>query len=321
MRLPVPAASGELPLDLPKGCRWAVALTHDMDHTGFRDHLRDLFLPGYALRLLADRLLHRFRPLAAADGLAGILLSLAGRDRWNGLPALLEAERACGVRSTWFVAVRRGRGIAYGRRQLAREVARLRAAGQEIGLHGQSADDAAGLAAEFDELRACVAAVDAELATGQPQGLPLRQSQVSGLRMHYLRLSAAVLDGLAAAGARYDSTVFERDRMAPDRHPLERPRLVRPGLLEIPLHVMDSTLFARSGLGLDGPGAIAYTRRLFARARERGRLVVVNLHTNTYSRQTPEIRAWYDDLLRQVTSAPDVFVTDMAGLVPRVRLP
>nr|MCU0253145.1 hypothetical protein [Acidobacteriota bacterium] len=122
-------------------------------------------------------------------------------------------------------------------------------------------------------------------------------------------------------GLAYDSTVMDRSQLDPARLPLAGPRLVRPGVVEIPLHVMDSTLFSSTGLALDEREAVDYAQRLVARAREAGRVLVVNLHPNFYSRFTPEIRGWYDALLRLVTGSSDAFLTTLEGLRQRIVLP
>lgn len=297
---PEPPLSGELAIDLPAGARWALVLSHDVDHLGLREHLVDGFLLRYAGGLVRQHLVRRLRPLTLLDRLAGIALAAAGRDRWAVLPDLLAAERRAGVRATYFVAVRRGLGIHYGRPALSAALGEIAAGGHDIGLHGQSADDAAALAAEAEDLTALA---------GRP---------VTGLRMHYLRLTRATLDGMVRAGVRYDSTVFDRGRLDPDEHPLAGPRLVRPGLCEIPLHVMDSTLFSDTGLGLSRDAALDYCRRLSRRAASRGKALVLNLHPNNYSRQAPDARSWFDALLGELTSRSDVWITNFAGLLPRV---
>jgi hypothetical protein len=62
-------------------------------------------------------------------------------------------------------------------------------------------------------------------------------------------------------------------------------------------------------------------RVLFTRAARERRVLVVNLHPNFYSRQSPEIRAWYDGLLDDATSRSDVLLTDFRGLVERIEIP
>jgi peptidoglycan/xylan/chitin deacetylase (PgdA/CDA1 family) len=300
--LPDRPVSDELAVRWPSGTRWALCLSHDVDHLSLREHFVDGFLLRYAANLGRQNLLKRFRPGRALDGAWGILEAAFGQDRWEVLEELLDAERRAGVVATWFVPVRPGRGIAFGLAEAGRAARCIAAAGHEVGLHGQADDSAEDLALEASDL-------------AREAGVPIR-----GLRMHSLRLTQSVLDGMERAGLRYDSTVMERRDLHPDRMPLPGPVLARQSLVEIPLHVMDSTLFSVTGLGQSLDEARRYMRTLFARAARECRVLVVNLHPNFYSRQSPEIRAWYDSLLNEATSRSDVFLTNLQGLVDRMEI-
>jgi len=300
---PEPPTSGELALELPAGVRWAVGLSHDVDHLGLREHLVDRFLLATAFNALRQNFRRRFRPWRALDQLAGLGLAALGHDRWDTIDELREFEQRTGVTSTWFFAVRPGLGIRYRPEQAASRIVRLAEAGFEIGLHGQSPDDGGRLAEEFATLRG------------------ISPSPVDGLRMHYLRLARGVLDGMERSGARYDSTVMDRRHTDPRTHPLPGPRRMRAGLVELPLHVMDSTLFSVTGFGLSGDEALDWVLRLARTAAARGRALVINLHPNYFSRQTPDIRRWYVRLLGELTSRSDVLVTTLGDLVSRLRDP
>lgn len=300
---PEPPLSAELPILYPAGARWGVVLSHDVDHLGLREHLVDGFLARYAANIARQNLLSRFRPLRALDSYWGIAQAALGTDRWNVIDHLLAAEKRAGVKSTWFIPVRRGRGVAFDLPAAGALARALIEAGHEVGLHGQNSDDGAALAQEVHDLQ-------------QECGAP-----IVGNRMHYLRLTSAAFDGLSRAGVRYDSTVMERKTLNPETMPLPGPRLVRGGVIEFPVHVMDSTLFSATGLGFDFEHAREYMQRLFVRAREEGRLVVINVHPNSYSQQSPEIRSWYDALLTELSHRSDTFITDFRGILTRVQRP
>lgn len=301
---PEPPLSEELAVDFPPGTRWALVLSHDLDHISLREHYSDGSIFRHAYGFGRQHLLHRFQPVQLLDTWVGIGLASAGRDRWTAaVSSLQEAERAAGVRSTWFVAVRKGRGISYGEQALKSVLEKLIPGGFEIGLHGQACDNAQALAEECRDL--------SRLA-----GIP-----ILGLRMHYLNLTPAVFDGAASAGLTYESTVFSRDNLHPDRHELAQPRLVRPGLVEIPLHVMDSTLFSSTGLGMTACQATQYCQRLMDRAAEQGKVLVMNLHPNMFSRQHRAAQEWYRGLLSRLTQRSDVWVTPFSGLLPHLQQP
>lgn len=298
---PEPPLSGEFELSLPPGFRWAACLSHDVDHLSLREHWIDGFLCRYLYNLARENLLWRFRPGRAVDSYWGVLLALLGHDRWETIDALLAAEKQAGVTSSWFVPMRKGLGISYGADEAGRVVRRLLDAGQEVGLHGQSPDDSDELAREVSDL---------SMMTGAP---------ITGLRMHYLRLTSEVLSGAQRAGLAYDSTVMDRRLSKPADNALLAPRLVRDDLMEIPVHIMDSDLFSGTGFGLDLVSALDHCRCLIKRAADLGRLLVINLHPNYYSRQSPETRAWYDGLLAELTARSDVLITDLRGILSHLQ--
>ncbi|MFN7964656.1 MAG: hypothetical protein U0V87_03095 [Acidobacteriota bacterium] len=175
-------------------------------------------------------------------------------------------------------------------------------AGHEVGLHGQNSDDGAALAQEVHDLQ-------------QEWRNDRRQSNaLFATHLHSV-------DGLFARACVTTPPL----RGAQDTQSLNDaaggPRLVRGGVIEFPLHVMDSTLFSATGLGLDFEHAREYMQRLFVRARDEGRLVVINVHPNSYSQQSPEIRSWYDALLTELGRRSDTFITDFRGVLTRVQKP
>ena len=298
---PFSPASGELEIDLPAGAKFGVCLTHDIDHLGLTEHFVDGFLLRYLVYIVRRDVLVRFQPIRALRALAGALAAPIGRDPWDVTDDLLDEEQRVGFPSTWFAAVKPGLGIAYRPSRIREAARRIASAGQEVALHGQSSDDAEALAAEANTLAVWL---------DQP---------VRGLRMHYLRVTEAVVAGMEQADLRYEASVMNRRDLAPERHPLDAPRLLRGRIIEIPLHVMDSTLFSPTGLAFDRNEALGYCRRLMARAAERGRVVTINMHPNNFSDQNPECRAWYRAMLGELNDRSDVFVTDMRGLAARVK--
>jgi peptidoglycan/xylan/chitin deacetylase (PgdA/CDA1 family) len=290
-------------VNLPSGTSWGVCLSHDVDHLSLREHFVDPFLLRYILNVARQDLVFRFRPLRAVSGYWGLVLAAMGHDRWDVIGDVLEMERQNGVQSTWFVPVKPGLGIAFRPDQAARLVKSLLEAGQHVGLHGQSAHDALELAREANTLSSWIG------------------TAITSLRMHYLRLTDEVLDGMDRARLTLDSTVMDRSMLRIDGHSLPGPYTLRERVVEIPLHIMDSTLFSSRGLGLTLADAKAYTRRLLERGRKSGNIVVINSHPNYYSRQSPDTRDWYRWLISEITSRSDVFITDFRNLVPRLELP
>jgi peptidoglycan/xylan/chitin deacetylase (PgdA/CDA1 family) len=293
-------ATRQLVVDYPTGTSWGVCLSHDVDHLGLGEHFVDGFLVRYLARAARDNLLAAFRPRRIARTISGLWQAALGRDPWETIETVLTAERRAGVRSTWFIVTRPGRGVSYGLPDAERAVTMIQSAGHEIGLHGQSADDPAAVA---DEARALAA-----ISTQPP----------IGLRMHYLRLTSSVIEGIRPAGIQYDSTMMDRSHSNPADLPIRGPLRLPDGTVEIPLHIMDGTLFSSAAFGLTLDQATEYARIVLNRAAADGRTIVINLHPNYYSSLSPDIRDWYDWLLQDITSRRSVFLTDLRGLAARL---
>lgn len=201
LRDAVVASAGRRPIAFltpwPEGKRWAAAITHDLD-------VVDLWPVFTALRMAE---LARKGELPRLARTAWSALATIGRNPvQRALRALLGAERARGIVSSWFVlcgtptfGTMRAGDLTY-RPEGRGAKSALRALldqGCEINLHGSFAtsDDHT----LFIEQRRRLAA--------------LTQSPVPGVRQHFLRMRPGeTIRGMAAAGFRYDTTAGFPDR-------------------------------------------------------------------------------------------------------------
>jgi hypothetical protein len=201
LRNAVVASAGRRPVALvapwPDGKRWAAAITHDLD-------VVDLWPVFTALRIME---LLRKGELGRITRILGAAAGSIGRAPVRAaLQVMLDEERARGIVSSWFVLcgtptfrTMRAGDLTY-RPQGRGATAILQELGQrgcEIGLHGSFAtSDDHDL---FGEQRRRLAAL-----TG---------SAVAGVRQHFLRMQPGkTLQGMAAAGFRYDTTFGFPDR-------------------------------------------------------------------------------------------------------------
>ncbi|MBM4147873.1 MAG: hypothetical protein FJ224_02350 [Lentisphaerae bacterium] len=244
-----------------------IEITHDVDHLGFRDHIADgglvrfagLCCIGLARRSLSPREWLRAMFLMSRS-------ALGGRDAWFCVPEWLEREKALGIRSTWFVACRRGRGIAYTPARARQVVDMLKKAGCAIGLHSQCRDDPAGLAVELAEFREVY---------GIEGPVPLR--------MHYL--AGAGFDPVACSGLfLFDSSILASDRFFGD------------GDFERPVNIMDGEFVDavknRAPAARMMESARLETARIFAEAARQGLGVTVDLHQRSLSPTLPRYREY-----------------------------
>lgn len=201
LREAVVASAGRRPIAFltpwPGGKRWAAAITHDLD-------VVDLWPVFTALRMAELARKGELRRIARTAWSA--VASIGRNPVQRALGALLDAEHARGIVSSWFVLsgtptfrTMRAGDLTYrpeGRGATA-ALRALRDRGCEINLHGSFAtsDDHALFAAQRRRLAG------------------LTQGPVPGVRQHFLRMRPGeTIRGMAAAGFRFDTTAGFPDR-------------------------------------------------------------------------------------------------------------
>jgi hypothetical protein len=286
--------SGELsvsPSRWPNAAPFALFLSHDVDQI----HDRELF------RVLADVNHVRRRWFKGENGNAGLALRRIGRSLLRPKAAtrdfetLVQMEAHHGFRSTFFLLhdrywARHGSRYSFGCREI-RDIANIiLAAGSEIGLHG-------------GYYRFNNAALYRESLEAVAQHFGVRPC---GIRNHLLRFSGApTWRAQVEAGFAYDATYAWPDRFGPrggsplpffprddaDQRSLE--------LLELPLTVMDTTLFRH--LSLRENRALETAWEAIAKVAESGGLVSLLWHNNYFNE--PEYWDWqmvYETLLSRL---------------------
>ena len=282
---PLPAAgwmwNAEGPGAGSAGARFAVALTHDLDNL-WRWTRRGFAAAGYRTARAV-----RHGDGAAArrelgDGADWLVRHLPRRtDPFWTFPSILGGENDRGVSSTFFVIARHtheqdGNQPETYRRRIPEALNLLRAAGREVGLHGNDADrrGVEPLTRDRDDLQ-------------QRAG-----DAVTGVRYHYLRaLYHETLPYLEAAGFDYDSSLafaehegfrcgcsfpFRPYSLAEER-PLD--------LVELPLAVMDGTLQEPHYRALAAPDAERAAAAVLSRALRSGGAVGLLWHNNRFDRR------------------------------------
>lgn len=230
--------------------RFAMSLSHDIDYWNYWDESTKMEAYLYNLKTFYRR------PLNASYKLTGHLLHKnLLYNPWKTLRSLARQEFEKGVRSTWFLLARddfadkRQNYISDTQSQV--QIQDLLGQ-QEVGLHGspESAFDPEKLAEELANLRAL-------------------GFNPTGFRTHYLHFdyqkSFSILEN---AGIKYDSTLGYWERIGfragisfpffPFNIAENRPFRV----LEIPLIVMDTTLYSHKAMNLNYLSARRALRRL-----------------------------------------------------------
>jgi hypothetical protein len=279
-------------------------LTHDIDFYGIRRHGLDLTMAGFLLRasigtvvdLARSRrtLRDAVRNFAAVCSLPLVYAGLM-RDFWQPFDDYAAVEDP--KRSTFFLVPFKDRpgqspagptdatrAVAYQASDIAGDVAAAAARGSEIGLHGIDAwrDHSAGRA-EMREIASI---------TGRPK---------TGVRMHWLYFSDEAPRQLEAAAFDYDSTWGYNDAVgfrAGTSQVFAFPGVTK--LLELPLSIMDTALFAWDRWAMTRADARRHCDVVLAHAAQSGGTVVVNWHCRSLA---PE-RLWqsfYRELLDRLS--------------------
>lgn len=271
----------------PEGRPFALFLSHDVDQI----HDRELF------RVLADlnhvrRIWTQGEPGNAALALRRVVRALvAPKPAERDFAAILEIEARYGFRSTFFVLhdpywSRNGPRYRLTCPEIRRIADLVRGAGCEIGLHGGvlRLNQADGYRESREALRAALG-VDAV-----------------GIRNHLLRFSGAdTWAAQEAAGFRYDATFGFADRLGPRDGRLAPFIPEGRNILELPLTVMDVTLFRN--LGLQGEAALDAAWQAIEPVAQAGGLVSLLWHNNYFCE--PEYRDWqwtYEQLLDRLAA-------------------
>ncbi len=286
-------------LPAPAGHSHAVCLTHDIDFIGIRQHRFDHSMWGFLYRstfgavrnllrgrLSVPRLLETWR---AAASLPFVYLGWA-RDFWEPFDWYLRVEK--GLPATYYLIPfkrRPGermnredghmRGTAYDVADIPESMARLRAAGCELGVHGIDAWHS--VEKGRDELARLAVAGSASI----------------GIRMHWLLADAQTPQVLDKAGYAYDSTTGYNETIG---YRAGTGQVFRPlgaaDLLELPMHIQDGALFFPQQLDLSDDNAWRRCEELIAHAKRAGGVLTLLWHDRSHG---PE-RFWGDFYVRLV---------------------
>jgi hypothetical protein len=277
----------------PRGAPFALFLSHDIDKIRDRELFYFLAAVNRIRRILAN----------GEKGQVSLALRRLLRALFSPKPpemdfqTILEIEARHGFRSSFFVLHdrrwrRRGARYDLSDPALRRIVHMITEAGGEIGLHGgyYCLNQAAAYRQSRERLRR-------ELGV-----------EAVGIRNHFLRHTGPeTWMAQQSAGFQYDATFGCSDRPGPRDGRMEPFFPVHPdtgqqlGILELPLTLMDVTLFLN--LGLEGEAALEAAWTAIEPVMAAGGLVTLLWHNDCFNE--PEYRDWqwtYERLLERLAA-------------------
>jgi hypothetical protein len=284
----------------PANCAFAVCLTHDIDFVGIRRHKFDHTMWGFLLRATVgtfrDFLRGRtsgarlFASWRAAASLPLVYLGLA-KDFWMPFDWYLKVE--AGLSPTYFFIPFKGRqgekvaaknperrASGYDISDVPEWLAKLQAAGCEVGVHGVDAWH------DVEKGRAELRQVSA--VAGQP---------ARGIRMHWLLQDEKTCEVLEQAGYGYDSTAGYNETPGYRCGTVQTFRpLTTSTLLELPLHIQDGALFYAKRLGLSESEAWAKCETFIQNGLHFGGVLTVLWHDRSFAAE----RFWGDFYVRLI---------------------
>jgi hypothetical protein len=268
----------------PDGHPYTICLSHDVDHPKIRFHKFDHTILGFLARATLGSVLNLFRGRTSVSNcvrnlLAAISMPFAQlgliKDTWASFDKYIEIEKE--LPSTFFTIPFKGdpgiapngqrkmkRASGYGAEDIKAELECLTAAAKEIAVHGiNSWSDPNEGRRELAEI------------------VKFRKSdeKENGIRMHWLYFDSNSFATLEDAGYTYDSTVGYNETIGYKAGTSQAFRPIGSNrLLELPLIIMDTSLFYPSHLGLTYDEAKEKVMSILQLAKKHGGVVTINWH-------------------------------------------
>ncbi len=271
---------------IPKRYKWALCISHDVDHLRHYANLNLLKFWGVSfVELVKGR--------STAGNFASIVKNSFGRknDSWNQTEVLASVNKQHKMPATFFFAVKKGRGIDYGYNELKEAVRRLR--GFEIGVHGQNHTSIAGVKEELKTMEG------------------LLGKKPAGIRMHYLSWQPETVGLIKGAGYVYDSTAYSET--------LSQPEKGENGLIEIPFHIMDTYLFSPFYKNFTLEQAKDYTMKLINQARIGKKVLHILFHLRHLAPEFQRQREYYLWLLDYVKKDKTCYKISCSEIAKKLR--
>lgn len=295
---------------LPAGYSWGICISHDVDHLSHGEHSFGTIAKFWVV-CLKEFLTLRRNPFSLLRVVKNSIFTK--NDSWDCIEKICEIDFRNSIPSTFFFAMNKGTGIDYSREQVQAKVKRI-PANFEIGVHGQFPDDEEKCREELSALRKMVFRAP------------------TGIRMHYLKTSEKMLENLKSAGYEYDSTEYDsteygntgkkgkssKSGLSSLKQPYKITGEKADGLVEIPVHLMDTYMFSPFYENLRVKDATAKFEQLIEKAKKESKIISIIIHQRSVSDDMPRQRKFYEWLVRRVSQDETCWKTNCKEIVRRI---
>jgi hypothetical protein len=215
------------------------------------------------------------------------------KDSWNCVDEMCDLDFKHRIPSTFFFAMNSGRGLRYTRDQAKGSIRNI-PFNFEIGVHGQFQDNLNEMKDEYATLY--------NILTRKPRGI----------RMHYLAQKPEMLKFLKESGYEYDSTEFDKSGE------LKQAYKTPEGLVEIPIHLMDTYMFSPFYENLKVKKAKEKMEALIQKAKQENKIINIIVHQRSLSEDLPRQREFYLWLVDLVSKDEKCWRTSCMKIAARV---
>ena len=262
---------------LPCGYSWGMCISHDVDTLSVKEHGFDMVMVK-SLASAYVEFLFGYRTLKSAfrysyECLKCLLLD--AKDPLYNIEEWLQFENK--LPSTFYFALENGTGIKYSHEQVE-SCMNLLKNNFEIGMHGQCHSLSDAIKKEV-------------IAFTKISG-----KRPAGIRMHYLRFNKYTWDLLENAGYVYDCTYGYNQKIGYKSGtvmPYIVPDTPAGTLVEIPLHIMDTTLFNIFYMNLSIEDGISITKKAINEVKKHNGILSVLIHQRSITKHFMRYRDWY----------------------------
>lgn len=240
-----------------------IIISHDIDHLSVKEHiLKDLIVPKYFCWSILELIQKKISLRTFIKKITGLFK----KNAWYNLPELLKFDKKNKVNSTFFIAVNKGKGLSYSKKQAKGAIELIRKHGFEVGCHGICFNNYEDIKKEFEIFK------------------KLSGLNNFGIRIHYLRLNKKTPENLSRVGYLFDTTILSRTL---------KQKYKKGNLTELPFHIMEGNLLGpKVNYTLDE--VKQKTLDILNSAEKQNKLYVgILFHQRYFSDEFPQYKNWY----------------------------